>query len=56
MVKKKLRPAIVLVSHQLDLLEEVSDRAVLMLNGKVVMDGDPSSVVSKFLEEIEHGI
>lgn len=56
MVKKKLRPAIVLVSHQLDLLEEVSDRAVLMLDGKVVMDGDPSLVVSKFLEEIERGI
>ncbi|MDI9644016.1 MAG: ATP-binding cassette domain-containing protein [Candidatus Verstraetearchaeota archaeon] len=51
MVKEKFRPAIVLVSHQLDLLEEVSDRAILMLNGRVVMDGDPSSVVKRLLEE-----
>ncbi len=56
MVKKKLKPAIVLVSHQLDLLEEVSDRAILIVDGKVVMDGDPSSVVKKFLEERELGV
>jgi methyl coenzyme M reductase system subunit A2 len=53
-IKQSLKPAIVLVSHQLDFVEEVSDRCVLIEDGKVVADGRPKEVVSRFMERCEH--
>jgi len=47
-VKSSFRPAIVLVSHQLDFVEEVADRCVLITEGKVIMDGNPSEVINCF--------
>jgi len=52
-IKQSLKPAIVLVSHQLDFVEEVSDRCVLIEDGKVVLDGRPKEAVSRFLERCE---
>ncbi|MDD1775947.1 MAG: ATP-binding cassette domain-containing protein [Candidatus Methanomethylicus sp.] len=50
-IKELLRPAIILVSHQLDLVEEVSDRCILERNGRIIMDGNPSEVIKCFMEE-----
>lgn len=47
-VKKSFRPAIVIVSHQLDFVEEVADRCILIAEGKVIMEGDPSKVINHF--------
>lgn len=49
-VKLKLKPAIILVSHQLDFVEEVSDRCVVIKDGKIVIDGQPKEAVNRFIE------
>jgi len=49
-VKASFRPAIILVSHQLDFVEEVSDRCVLLVEGRVIMVGSPSEVIKHFME------
>jgi len=53
-IKLSLRPAIVLVSHQLDFVEEVADRCILIKDGKVIADGQPKEVVSHFAEMCGH--
>jgi methyl coenzyme M reductase system subunit A2 len=50
-VKASFRPAIILVSHQLDFVEEVSDKCVLLSGGRVIMVGTPSDVINRFMEE-----
>lgn len=53
-IKQTLKPAIVLVSHQLDFVEEVSDRCILIKNGKVILDGQPKEVVGRFMETCDN--
>ena len=55
-VKTSFRPAMVLVSHQLDFVEEVADRCVLIIDGKVIMDSNPSEVISHFMGDAKHGV
>ncbi|MGQ9759777.1 MAG: ATP-binding cassette domain-containing protein [Candidatus Methanomethylicaceae archaeon] len=55
-IKMSFKPAIILVSHQLDFVEEVADRCVLIMEGKVIMDGDPKEVIKKFLAGEDYGI
>jgi methyl coenzyme M reductase system subunit A2 len=55
-IKSSFRPAIILVSHQLDFVEEVADRCIFLKDGKVIMDGNPSEVINNFLGEIKSGI
>ncbi len=55
-IKMSFRPAIVLVSHQLDFVEEVADRCVLIRDGKVIMDGEPKEVIREFLVGDLHGV
>jgi len=50
-VKATFRPAIILVSHQLDFVEEVADRCILLTGGKVTMEGPPSMVIKHFMED-----
>jgi len=50
-VKASFRPAIILVSHQLDFVEELADRCVLLAAGKVTMVGPPSEVIKSFMED-----
>jgi lipopolysaccharide transport system ATP-binding protein len=40
---------ILFVSHDLGLVKRLSDRAVLMLNGKVVAEGTPKDVVNRYV-------
>ena len=41
-INKKFDTTILMVSHHVDFVEEVSNRAILMEDGELVMDGDPS--------------
>ncbi|MCX8169031.1 MAG: energy-coupling factor ABC transporter ATP-binding protein [Candidatus Methanomethylicia archaeon] len=45
-LKNKLNLTIVIVEHRLDLLAPISDRFIIMNNGKVIFDGDRKSVFS----------
>ncbi|MCX8181970.1 MAG: ATP-binding cassette domain-containing protein [Candidatus Methanomethyliaceae archaeon] len=56
MIKVWFKPAIILVSHQLEFVEEVADRCILIREGKVIMDGEPKDVINGFLGEGEHGV
>jgi len=40
---------ILFVSHDLGLVKRLSDRAVLMLNGKVAVEGSPKDVVNRYV-------
>jgi methyl coenzyme M reductase system subunit A2 len=55
-VKASFRPAIILVSHQLDFVEEVADRCVLLADGKVTSIGDPSEIIKRFMENEKNGV
>jgi methyl coenzyme M reductase system subunit A2 len=41
---------IILVSHHLDFVKEVSHRAILIENGAIIDDGDPSRVCNAFID------
>ncbi|MGH8034990.1 MAG: hypothetical protein ACREO9_07185, partial [Lysobacterales bacterium] len=41
---------IIFVSHDLDALEEICDRAILIRNGGIAMDGPPDRVVAEYLD------
>ena len=51
--KRVFKPAMVLVSHQLDLVEEVADTCVLIMGGKVIKQGKPSEVINYFKERVQ---
>ncbi|MGC8935831.1 MAG: ATP-binding cassette domain-containing protein [Candidatus Methanomethylicaceae archaeon] len=55
-IKAWFKPAVVLVSHQLDFVEEVADRCILIRNGKVIIDGEPRKVIDRFLEGETNGL
>lgn len=55
-VKLIFKPAIILVSHQLDFVEEVADRCILIVNGKILSDGDPSIVIKEYMRLKDYGI
>jgi len=41
---------IIMISHHVDLIKEISDRAILIDEGKLLMDGNPEEVCEKFIE------
>lgn len=41
---------VVLISHHIPLIKEISDRVILIDRGKVVMEGDPEEVCNRFIE------
>jgi methyl coenzyme M reductase system subunit A2 len=41
---------IILVSHHLDFVKEISHRAMLIENGAIIDDGDPSRVCNAFID------
>ncbi|WP_421077352.1 ABC transporter ATP-binding protein [Methanothermococcus sp. Ax23] len=40
----------VLISHHIQLIKEISDRAILIDEGKIIMDGKPEDVCNTFIE------
>ncbi len=43
---------VVLVSHQLELIKQVCTRAIWIERGRIVQDGEPSTVTEQYLESI----
>jgi methyl coenzyme M reductase system subunit A2 len=51
--REELGETFVIVSHDMDFVENVCDRAMLMRNGKAVFTGSPAEVLAKITEEEE---
>ena len=49
-INEKLGTTIILVSHTMDFVEEVSTRTILIEKGKIVDSGKPSEITEKFLK------
>lgn len=49
MINAKLGTTIILVSHHVDFVKEISHRAILIENGAIAADGDPTTVCNAFL-------
>ena len=49
-INDKYGTTIVLISHHIPLIKEISDRVILIDRGKVVMEGDPEVVCDRFIE------
>ncbi|MDR2623654.1 MAG: ATP-binding cassette domain-containing protein [Methanobrevibacter sp.] len=47
-INKELKATIVMVSHNIDFVKELSKRAILIEDGKLIDDGDPSDILDKF--------
>jgi len=45
---------IIFVSHDLDAMEEICDRAILIRNGSLAMDGPPDRVVAEYMATLGH--
>ena len=41
---------IILISHHVELIKEISDRAILIDEGKLLMNGNPEEICEKFIE------
>lgn len=50
-INKEFNTTILMVSHHMDFVEEVTSRVILIDNGKMVDDGDPQKVSDKFLRQ-----
>jgi methyl coenzyme M reductase system subunit A2 len=48
-INREFGTTIILVSHHVDLVREVSHRAILIENGALVADGDPADICCTFL-------
>ncbi|WP_340820145.1 methyl coenzyme M reductase system, component A2 [Methanolobus sp. WCC4] len=49
--REKMGDTFVIVSHDMDFLEEICDRVALMRNGKIVSVGEPAAVLSQLTDE-----
>ena len=49
-INKQFNTTILMVSHHVDFVEEVSTRAILMEEGELVMDGDPHKLSEEFIK------
>jgi methyl coenzyme M reductase system subunit A2 len=49
-INKQFDTTILMVSHHVDFIEEVSTRAILMEDGELVMDGDPHKLSDEFIK------
>jgi len=49
-INKTFNTTIIFVSHHVDFIREVAQRAVLIDKGHIVMDGDPREVASEFIK------
>lgn len=49
---KNSEKTIVIVSHSLDVVKELCNRAIWIYNGKLTLDGDPNYVINEYLNQI----
>jgi len=49
---KRKKVTVLFVSHDLSLVKRLSDRAVLMLEGRVAAEGDPSDIVNRYVGHV----
>ncbi|WNY27601.1 methyl coenzyme M reductase system, component A2 [Methanolapillus ohkumae] len=49
--REKLGETFIIVSHDMDFVQEVCDRAAFMKNGKIVSTGNPKDIVAQLLSE-----
>jgi len=49
-INKKFNTSILMVSHHVDFVEEVTSKAILIEDGKIVMDGDPHNLCGEFVK------
>jgi methyl coenzyme M reductase system, component A2 len=49
-INKQFDTTILMVSHHVDFIEEVSTKAILMEDGELVMDGDPHKLSDEFIK------
>jgi methyl coenzyme M reductase system subunit A2 len=49
-INKKFNTTILMVSHHVDFIREVTTRALMIEDGKLVADGDPQKLCDKFIE------
>ncbi len=49
-INKKFNTTIIMVSHYVDLIREVTTRAIMIDDGKLVNDGDPDKLCDQFIE------
>jgi len=49
-INKKFKTTIIMVSHNIDFIKELSKRAIFMDNGKIIDDGDPTKLAEDFVE------
>jgi methyl coenzyme M reductase system subunit A2 len=47
-INKELKTTIVIISHNIDFIKELSKRAILIEEGKLIEDGNPSDILDKF--------
>jgi energy-coupling factor transporter ATP-binding protein EcfA2 len=56
-LKRELNVTVVMVEHKLDLVATLADRIVILDQGRVVLDGDPGTVLEdELLQEIGVGV
>lgn len=48
-INKELKTTIIMVSHNINFIKELSKRAIFMDNGKVIDDGDPIKITDDFV-------
>ncbi|WP_414468989.1 ATP-binding cassette domain-containing protein [Methanobacterium sp. ACI-7] len=54
-INKEFNTTILMVSHHMGFVEEVTTRVLMIDDGKLIEDGDPKKVTAKFLEECKAG-
>jgi methyl coenzyme M reductase system subunit A2 len=54
-INKEFNTTILMVSHHMDFVKEVTTRVLMIDDGKLVEDGDPQKISNIFLEECNAG-
>jgi len=49
-INKEFKTTILMVSHHIDFIEEVTTRAIMMEDGKLLMEGDPHGLCHEFIK------
>ena len=50
-INREFNTTIIMVSHHIDFIKEISTRAVMIEDGKLTMDGEPKRLCEEFIEK-----